>query len=182
MIVLLGESGCGKSNISKALECLGYHRITTYTTREPRTEDGEVNGVDYFFVSNTEFNQLKEDGFFGEVGGYRGWSYGSGVQDYKEFSSIALTPKGLRQLKKKGIKLTSFYISIPRRERLIKILKRGDDIDEAYRRSVSDIGQFDGIEDEVDYVIDNTGYKLTPLELASIIKTLDKECISNENH
>jgi guanylate kinase len=173
VIVLLGESGCGKSKISKQLEALGYHRIVTYTTREPRIEDGELNGVDYFFLSDDEFMKLKEESFFGETGEYRMWHYGSGINSYTIDSTIALTPKGLRQLKRRNVELKSFYISVPRRERLIKILERGDDIDESYRRSVSDIGQFDGIEDEVDYVIDNTGCIKTPMEIASVIKILD---------
>lgn len=35
----------------------------------------------------------------------------------------------------------------------------GDSIEEAYRRSLSDVGQFDGIEDEVDFVINNHKYE-----------------------
>ena len=71
-----------------------------------------------------------------------------------------LTPHGLRQMKKiKGLDITSFYICIPRRDRMIKILQRGDDIEECIRRSQSDIGMFDGIEDEVDYILHNDGYK-----------------------
>lgn len=54
--------------------------------------------------------------------------------------------------------------------RLIKILERGDDIEEAYRRNLSDVGQFDGIKDEVDYVISNKGYSWSPLNMAHIIK------------
>ena len=43
---------------------------------------------------------------------------------------------------------------------MIKILQRGDDVDEAYRRNISDAGQFDGVADEVDYVINNTHYAM----------------------
>ena len=44
-------------------------------------------------------------------------------------------------------------MNVSRRERLIRILKRGDDIEESYRRNLSDVGMFDGIEKEVDYTI-----------------------------
>ena len=46
------------------------------------------------------------------------------------------------------------------------ILQRGDNIEEAYRRSLSDVGQFDGIEGEVDYIINNDGYKKSIAEMA----------------
>ena len=46
-----------------------------------------------------------------------------------------------------------FYLNVSRRERLIRILKRGDDIEESYRRNLSDVGMFDGIEKEIDYTI-----------------------------
>ena len=46
-------------------------------------------------------------------------------------------------------------------EKNCQILQRGDDIEEAYRRSLSDVGQYDGIEDEVDFVVRNDGYEKT---------------------
>lgn len=42
---------------------------------------------------------------------------------------------------------------------MIKLLERGDNIDEAYRRNLSDQGQFMGFELEVDYVIENKNYE-----------------------
>lgn len=69
----------------------------------------------------------------------------------------------------------SFYIKVPRRDRLIKILQRGDDIDEAIRRNQSDVGQYDGIEDEVDYVVENDGYMFSKNYLAKKIIELYNE-------
>ena len=66
----------------------------------------------------------------------------------------------MRQIKRMSeINAVCFYINVPRRDRLIKILQRGDNIEEAYRRNLSDVGQFDGIADEVDYVIENNQYQ-----------------------
>ena len=64
------------------------------------------------------------------------------------------------------INVVSFYINVPRRDRLIKILQRGDNIEESYRRNLSDVGQFDGIEDEVDFVLYNEGYQKSIEEMA----------------
>ena len=166
MIVLVGESASGKSSIEKHLvDNYEYSKIVSYTTRQPR--EGEVDGVDYHFVSMEQFESLKEQDFFAENAKYNGWGYGIAKEDCTDDKVAVLTPHGLRQVSKiKDINVTSFYINVPRRDRLIKILQRGDDIEEAYRRSLSDVGQFDGIEDEVDYIINNDGYKKSIAEMA----------------
>lgn len=172
MIVLVGESASGKSSIEKYLvENYGYNKVVSYTTRQPRPN--EVDGVDYHFVSVDEFLKLKEQGFFAETATYNMWHYGTAKEDCTDDKIAVLTPHGLRQISKvDGINVLSFYINIPRRDRLIKILQRGDDIEEAYRRSLSDVGQFDGIEDEVCHVIDNDGYKISIKEMANEVKMI----------
>lgn len=98
---------------------------------------------------------------------YNDWNYGVAKEDCTDDKVAVLTPHGLRQVSKiNDINVTSFYINVPRRDRLIKILQRGDNIEEAYRRSLSDVGQFDGIIDEVDYVINNDGYRHSIKEMA----------------
>lgn len=159
LIVLVGESASGKSTIEKELISKHhFNKIVTYTTRPPRP--GEVDGVDYHFVDKSQFRKLKGQDFFCETAVYNEWCYGTAKKDSKDDTIIIVTPHGLRQLKKDSdLHIISFYIKVPRRDRLIKALQRGDNLEEAYRRSLSDVGQFDGIEDEVDYVIENNGYK-----------------------
>ena len=158
MIVIVGESASGKSTIANYLaNNYGYKKIVTYTTREPRSN--EKDGVDYYFVTDKQFKKMQYEGYFAETAEYNGWLYGSSKNDYEDNAVVILTPKGLRSIKRKGIKnIVSFYIDVPRRDRLIKCLMRGDNIEEAYRRNLSDVGQFDGIEDEVDFVFTNPNY------------------------
>ena len=171
MIVLIGESASGKSSIEKNLvEHYGYNKIVSYTTRQPR--QGEVDGIDYHFIDEDQFNELKDRGFFAETAQYNSWNYGTAKEDCTNDKVAVLTPHGLRQISKlPDIDIISFYINVPRRDRLIKILQRGDNIEEAYRRSLSDVGMFDGISDEVDFVIDNAGYKKS-------IEAMTKEVLS----
>jgi guanylate kinase len=151
------------------VENYGYNKIISYTTRQPRK--GEANGIDYHFISVEQFKSLKEQGFFAETAVYNNWHYGTAKEDCTNDKVAVLTPHGLRQISKlKDIDVTSFYINVARRDRLIKILQRGDDIDEACRRSLSDVGQFDGIEDEVDFVINNDGYKKSIEKMASEVR------------
>lgn len=168
IICILGESASGKSTIEKELVKLGYKKLITYTTRAIRTN--EINGVDYHFITDEQFQEYKSNGFFVESATYNGWSYGIAKEDCTDDKVCVLTPHGFRQVKKfKDLNIISFYIKVGRRERLIKILERGDDIEEAYRRSLSDVGMFDGIEDEVDFVIDNNKYEVNPKEIADNI-------------
>lgn len=166
MIVLVGESASGKSSIEKYLvDNYGYNKIVSYTTREPR--EGEVDGIDYHFISVEQFYKLKGQDFFAETAIYNNWHYGVAKEDCTDDKVSVLTPHGLRQVSKlPDVNVISFYICVPRRDRLIKILQRGDNIEEAYRRNLSDIGQFDGISDEVNYIIHNDGYKKPIMEMA----------------
>lgn len=163
MIVLLGASGAGKDTLVKYLvKNYDFKKMVTYTTRPPRPD--EKNGIDYYFTNDDEFEKMKSNDAFIETSVYRGWKYGSAKKSYlnaKGNDIVILTPSGLRDIKRfyqeQGIdykkKITSVYLNVSRRERLKRLLNRGDDIEEAYRRNLSDIGQFDGIEKEVDIVI-----------------------------
>ena len=169
MIVLVGESASGKSSIEKILvDNYGYKKIVSYTTRQPR--QGEVDGIDYHYISESQFSNLQKEEFFAEIGEYNGWHYGTAKNDCTSDKVAVVTPHGLRQLKKiPNLDIRAFYINVPRRDRLIKILQRGDNIEEAYRRSLSDVGQFDGIADEVDYIIDNKAYSKTIEQMSKIV-------------
>lgn len=58
LFVLSGPSGSGKDSLLKKLRKSGFslHYTVTYTTRNPRK--GEVHGVDYNFISWSEFEKL----------------------------------------------------------------------------------------------------------------------------
>ena len=63
MIILSSPSGAGKTTLTNLLsKKFRFHISVSHTTRKPRPN--EVNGSDYFFVSNHEFEELiKEDSF-----------------------------------------------------------------------------------------------------------------------
>lgn len=58
---------------------------------------------------------------------------------------------------------------------MTNIIQRGDNIDEAYRRNLSDVGQFDGLEDEVDYVIDNSSFHMNVDEVMQCVNKILEE-------
>lgn len=63
LIVISGPSGAGKGTICKALlERNNYYISVSATTRTPR--NGEVNGINYFFLTKEEFkNQIQKGEF-----------------------------------------------------------------------------------------------------------------------
>ena len=72
LFVLSGPSGVGKDTLLRELlkTDLKITKCVTYTTRPPRP--GEVDGVDYKFISLAEFEELKKNNAFlewAEVGG-----------------------------------------------------------------------------------------------------------------
>ena len=75
--VVSGPSGVGKSTIvRRVLEADPMVRFSiSHTTRAPR--QGERNGVDYFFVDETEFRRLIAAGAFLEYAVYQNHFYGT---------------------------------------------------------------------------------------------------------
>src|SRR3954464_1613711 len=69
LIILAGPAGVGKSTLCDRLvaEVPGFERVITATTRPPRPN--EVNGRDYHFLSESEFDARLKAGDFLE------WAY-----------------------------------------------------------------------------------------------------------
>jgi guanylate kinase len=61
LVVISGPSGVGKDVTLKRMREMGYpfHFVVTTTDRPPRP--GEVDGIDYLFVSSAEFERMIED-------------------------------------------------------------------------------------------------------------------------
>ena len=57
LIIISGPSGCGKGTICKELikSSTNITISTSATTRKPRT--GEIDGIDYYFISKKEFKE-----------------------------------------------------------------------------------------------------------------------------
>ncbi|MGR0120676.1 guanylate kinase [Bacillus halotolerans] len=84
LIVLSGPSGVGKGTVRQAIfsqEDIKFEYSISVTTRNPR--EGEVNGVDYFFKTREEFEQMIANNKLLEWAEYVGNYYGTPV-DYVE--------------------------------------------------------------------------------------------------
>lgn len=103
VLAISGPTCAGKTVVEKALHSLGYAKMISHTTREPRA--GEVHGVDYHFVSEAEFSDLKETRRFIETIGFGAARYGKSVTSLVEAVESAkciatvLEPVGARALR-----------------------------------------------------------------------------------
>ena len=76
LFVISGPSGAGKGTICKEiLENENIRLSVSMTTRAPR--DGEIDGVNYFFVSKEEFQKIIEERGFLEYAEVYGNFYGT---------------------------------------------------------------------------------------------------------
>lgn len=84
--MLAGPAGSGKSTLCERLvdEGLGFSRVVTTTTRDPRP--GEINGVHYHFFSPAQFDEKQAKGEFLE------WAWVHGDRRYGTLASSVLDP------------------------------------------------------------------------------------------
>ena len=84
VLVLSGPSGAGKSSLIKKIEDdIGAHYFSISTTTRAIRE-GEVDGIDYHFVSEEEFKQDIEDDNFLEHATVHGNHYGTSLKPVRE--------------------------------------------------------------------------------------------------
>ena len=78
LFVISGPSGAGKSALASAMceRMDGLTAVVTHTTRPIR--QGEVDGIDYHFVSAEKFREIERDGGFVESATVYGERYGTG--------------------------------------------------------------------------------------------------------
>lgn len=185
MIVLLGESASGKDSVLRELIRLGYKRVVTYTTRTPR--EGEVDGVDYYFLTKDKFKEMESKGIFSETTSYNMKTdgevfYGSVLPfaDEGYDKVMILNPDGLTMAKREEYSATTFYLDVDKRVRKERLKARGDDKKEYARRLKADNRDFKNIHQEVDYIVKVD--KLNPAEIAmKILSIVQNNSVKTKN-
>lgn len=108
LIVLSGPSGVGKGTVRKEIFSqpdTSFEYSISMTTRNPR--EGEVHGVDYFFKSREEFEELISQGKLLEYAEYVGNYYGTPVDYVRETLDsgkdvfLEIEVKGAKQVREK---------------------------------------------------------------------------------
>ena len=162
MLILIGKTASGKDAIRNELKTkYGFTKAVGYTTRPIR--EGEIDGDTYYFISNEEFEEKKNAGFFSEWKEYETvqgkWCYGTSEESLLNAdlnTVVILTPAGYRDVKEKLPSTAKVaYIYANNATITERLMKRGDDDKEAQRRLESDNADFRGIEFQVDKIFYN---------------------------
>ena len=134
LFVISAPSGAGKSSlIQKIINNFENIELSiSATTRSPR--EGEVDGKHYFFVTENEFNSMKQDDAFIEYALVHNYQYGTLRKYIDEKLSKGINiicdidVQGFKLIQRDGIDHTSIFIIPPSIEELEKrLLKRGLD-------------------------------------------------------
>ena len=164
MICILGKTASGKNTVANELENkYGFKRIVTYTTRPARW--GEVDGVDYHFISRDEFlgkvkrNEFAEWKTYNTVEGE--WLYGTAIDDIEgnDKSILIITPDGYRDIiARLGYKPRSIYLYANNETILKRLQNRGDNREEAMRRVEHDNRDFKDVTLLADKIVYNNAH------------------------
>lgn len=159
MIVLSGPSASGKTEVAKRLmNEYGIKRVITTTTRPMRK--GEVDGIDYYFVSKETFKEMVNEGLFVEYTEYNGNLYGSLKSEIADNKVIAIEPNGMRAyIALNDPHIVVFYLDVCEKVRRERMLMRGDSLENVEQRLIEDKTRFgkDNIP-EVDVIVDSQNY------------------------
>ena len=138
IVILSSPSGAGKTTLVKKISKQKNYKISiSHTTREPRPS--EVDGVDYFFISQHSFQKLINQNAFLEYANVFKNLYGSTKEqvfkclDNGQNVLFDIDWQGAEQIRNQTLDydLVSFFILPPSKEVLLKrLISRGETNDQ----------------------------------------------------
>lgn len=178
MFIIEAPSGTGKGTVIKELlkNDANIKFSVSVTTRPPR--EGEVDGVDYYFVTDEQYNEfLEQDAFYEFVDSQYGSRYGTLRSEVDSFINVGqdvmfdMDWAGARQMKEKaGSDVVTIYLLPPSiKELRSRLEKRGTDSKEVIEKRMGIILEKVSHWDEFDYVIVNVDLQETVTKIQKII-------------
>ena len=154
LLALFGESSAGKDSIQHWLErkLKNIHGMVSYTSRPPR--DYEIEGREYHFISQEEFEKLIVENKMLEHTCFNNWYYGTYINELQKgkINVGVFNPQGIRNLLSHSdtIDILPVWIQAGEKERLLRSLNReqNPNCTEICRRFLTDQKDFANIEFE----------------------------------
>tara|TARA_B100000963_G_scaffold84265_1_gene71883 strand:+ start:16926 stop:17522 length:597 start_codon:yes stop_codon:yes gene_type:complete len=184
MVILSSPSGVGKTTLAKKIDqnYQSFKISVSHTTRSPRSN--EVNGVDYHFITQTEFKKLINDGKFYEYAKIFENFYGTLKKNVDETIKendilFDIDWQGTKQLSKfKNLNLIKiFLITANKNELKNRLIKRNqntkEDIEKRFKAFEEDIKHWK----DYDYIIINEDIDACFNQIKNIIETHKREVI-----
>lgn len=176
LFVISAPSGAGKTSLVKALvENLPAVRVSvSYTTRPIRP--GEIDGINYHFVSREKFIEMVDHGDFLEHAEVFGNLYGtsqSWVESQLERGGdiiLEIDWQGAQQVRRLMADSVSIFILPPSRDILIQRLRnRGQDSEEIIARRTAEAITEMAHYSESDYLVINDQFQQALADLTAIV-------------
>jgi len=181
LFIISAPSGCGKTSLVEALikKTKNLCVSVSHTTRPPRPD--EVNGINYYFVSINEFDEMIKNNAFVEHATVFDNHYGSSTKLIREKLDqgvdviLEIDWQGARQVKENMPNSVSIFILPPSNEALLGRLKqRAQDNDETINKRMSDAQNQMQHFNEFDYLVINDDFNSALNDLNLIICRPDK--------
>ena len=170
LFLVVGPSGAGKTSLVQAMLTMLPHvrKGVTTTTRAPRP--GEVNGIDYNFVSPVEFAQLSRDGAFLETDLAFGQFYGvpRSLLDPPGDLVLIVTVSGMLALKRWFPQAKTILVLPESTEQAVARIRTRSAPDEAERVRDLRAATVADASAGFDVVIRNSEFSLALTQLASV--------------
>ena len=187
LFIIAAPSGCGKTSLVEALikKTKNLCVSVSHTTRPPRLD--EVNGINYYFVSINEFEEMIKQNAFVEHAMVFDNYYGSSTKLIREKLDkgvnviLEIDWQGARQVKENMPNSVSIFILPPSKEALLgRLQQRAKDDDITINKRMSDAQNQMRHFNEFDYLVINDDFSSALNGLSLIICLPDKtsECFS----
>ena len=182
LFIIAAPSGCGKTSLVEALikNAKNLYVSISYTTRPPRSD--EINGINYYFVSINEFEEMIKNNAFVEHATVFDNHYGSSAKLIKEKLDegidviLEIDWQGARQVKINMPNAISIFILPPSKEALLgRLQQRAQDNDATINKRMSDAKNQMQHFNEFDYLIINDDFNSALNDLNLIICRPDKD-------
>ena len=187
MVILSSPSGVGKTTLTKKIQqkFQNFNISVSHTTRKPRSN--EVDGVDYHFVSQTEFQHLIKENKFYEYAKIFGNFYGTLKENVDKImlkSDIIfdLDWQGTKQLSKyENLNLVKIYLVADNKEELKKrLIKRNQNTEEEIESRFNSFDKDIKHWNDYDYIVINKNLDVCFKQIENII--LNEKKSSNSFH
>ena len=181
LFIIAAPSGCGKTSLVEALikKTKNLCVSVSHTTRPPRLD--EVNGINYYFVSINEFEEMIKNNAFVEHAMVFDNYYGSSSQLIREKLDegvnviLEIDWQGARQVKENMPNSVSIFILPPSKEALLgRLQQRAQDDEITINKRMSDAQNQMQHFNEFDYLVINDDFNSTLNDLNLIICRPDK--------
>lgn len=146
VIFLMGASGSGKSYLEKKLTSgPDFYKVVSVTTRDIR--DGEVDGVDYHYISDDEYDDLVANDKLIQVTSFAGNRYGTLRAEYttdERYATLVAVPSSVDTFipvllnEFPHYKIANIYFDITYEKLMANMRKRGDTEEMIVKRLMQD--------------------------------------------